>query len=73
MIGERLWTPFSDVLEEQHPDRPRVRARLNAVPAACAAALEVPGVDDRLGTARTPQIDTSCAIVSFEELVTVVS
>ncbi|MFF3127980.1 hypothetical protein ACFVRD_38110 [Streptomyces sp. NPDC057908] len=47
VLWERLWTSFQDVLEAEQPDPQRVRARLDAVPAACTAALEVPGIDQR--------------------------
>ncbi|KMS67022.1 hypothetical protein ACM01_44230 [Streptomyces viridochromogenes] len=47
MLGDQLWVPYRDVLEAEEPDPDRVRERLEAVPAACAAALEVPGIEDR--------------------------
>lgn len=47
VLGDQLWVPFRDVLEAEEPQADRVRARLEAVPAACAAALRVPGIEDR--------------------------
>ncbi|MEU9291099.1 hypothetical protein AB0D57_42400 [Streptomyces sp. NPDC048275] len=47
VIWERLWTPFSDVLEAEQADPARVRTRLETVPAACEAAVQVPGIDDQ--------------------------
>lgn len=45
VLGDQLWVPFRDVLEAEEPDPNRVRERLEAVPAACAAALQVPGIE----------------------------
>jgi hypothetical protein len=47
VILRQLWTPYKDVLEADEPDPGRVQARLEAVPGACTAALEVPDLDDR--------------------------
>lgn len=47
MLGDQLWVPFQDVLAAEQPNPDRVRERLEAVPEACAAALQVPGIEGR--------------------------
>jgi hypothetical protein len=50
VLGDQLWVPFRDVLEADEPDPARVQERLDAVPQACAAALQVPDIEDRFAT-----------------------
>lgn len=45
VLWDQLWVPFADFREAEEADPVRVRARLEAVPAACAAALQVPGIE----------------------------
>ncbi|MBB1245003.1 hypothetical protein GL263_15710 [Streptomyces durbertensis] len=47
LLWQALWLPYQDVLKAEAPDPARIRKRLAAVPAACAAAQSPEGIHPR--------------------------